>query len=187
MALAANGESSPPRSDDVLRKIRPGLLALKQFEPVYILARWIRNLFMDILKRSESPPGEEAQASQGIIEISRETEGQPITPDSVPYVPTTTAAACTVTPLATDQPDYPTPSLMVEDSDFMMPGNVHGDARPPNVGMRGMGGFWSTSLMNGVFSSNHDTEMMDFPQPDSLQYQALYFLADLGIANTDSV
>jgi hypothetical protein len=47
------------------------------------------------------------------------------------------------------------------------------------------GGFWPTYLANGVFSGVQSSDDMEFPHPDSFQYQAMYFLADLGIASTE--
>ncbi|KNA98088.1 hypothetical protein FOXG_02524 [Fusarium oxysporum f. sp. lycopersici 4287] len=61
MALAVDVKTSAPKSDQIFVKIRPGLLALKQFESVYILARWIKNFFMDILNRPPPTDTEEAQ------------------------------------------------------------------------------------------------------------------------------
>ncbi|KAF5651869.1 d-lactate dehydrogenase (cytochrome) [Fusarium sp. NRRL 25303] len=60
MALAVDVKTSAPKSDQIFVKIRPGLLALKQFESVYILARWIKNFFMDILNRPPPTDTEEA-------------------------------------------------------------------------------------------------------------------------------
>lgn len=72
--------------------------------------------------------------------------------------------------------------MMVDDPTFMF-----GDDCPPPELVREVGGFWPTSLTDGFMSNNPNNEMMDFPQPDSLQYQALYFLADLGIAGSEYV
>ncbi|KAM5341512.1 hypothetical protein ACJ41O_014543 [Fusarium nematophilum] len=181
MALAAGGSPSPPRSDQLMSKIRPGLLALKQFEPVYVLARWIRNFFMDILSRSETHAEEDIPRAHELIEASNNHEEQPITPVSVPYTATENAAASTSTPVSSDQPDYSTPTLAATDSDFMFGNGTHGEACHPEELTRGVGGFWPTSLTSGVFSNNSSGDVMDFPQPDSLQYQAMYFLADLGL------
>ncbi|KAF5976576.1 cutinase transcription factor 1 beta [Fusarium bulbicola] len=61
LSKAVNVKTSAPQGDQIFAKIRPGLLALKQFESVYILARWIKNFFMDILNRPSPAETEEAQ------------------------------------------------------------------------------------------------------------------------------
>lgn len=185
IALAADGSMSPPRSDQLLCKIRPGLLALKQFEPVYVLARWIRNFFMDILGRSKSLNDGGMPRTDELIESRDQGDAQAITPESVPYAQAGNARTRTETPISANLPEYSSPGLAVGDSSFMFDDGTHRDAWPPVELPRGAGGFWPTSLTSGVFSNDHDSDLMDFPQPDSLQYQAMYFLADLGIASSE--
>ncbi|RSL78711.1 hypothetical protein CEP51_007952 [Fusarium floridanum] len=178
IAVAADGSMSPPRSDQLLCKIRPGLLALKQFESVYNLARWIRNFFMDILNRSESHIGDKTARTQELIEPRQVQDGQPITPESVAQAPAENTTSAT--PISAEQPDYSTPSLNVEDSSFLFGHDTREDeCHHPELAR--VGGFWPTSLVSGVFSGSHNSDVMDFPQPDSLQYQAMHFLADLGL------
>lgn len=181
MALAADGSISPPNSDQLRGTLRPGLLSLKQFEPVYVLARWIRNFFMDILSRSE--PRVTDDVPQEPVEV--QTGQHPITPQSVPHAASAESDGAQhmgTTPIETGI-DYSTPSLGVEPASF-----VFGDGNPGDAELtRGGGGFWPTYMTHGVFSNSHNTgDVMEFPQPDSLQYQAMYFLADLGIAGSES-
>ncbi|KAI8652972.1 FAD-binding PCMH-type domain-containing protein [Fusarium keratoplasticum] len=184
IAVAADGSMSPPRSDQLLCKIRPGLLALKQFESVYNLARWIRNFFMDILNRSEPHTGDKTAQARELIEPRRAQDGQPITPESVAQAPAENTIAAT--PVPAEQPDYSTPSLNVEDSSFLFGHDAREDeCHHPELAR--VGGFWPASLVTGIFSGSHNSDVMDFPQPDSLQYQAMHFLADLGIASSDCV
>lgn len=184
-ALAADGSTSSPKSDQLMRKIRPGLLALKQFEPVYVLARWIRNFFMDILNRPESSSSTEIPRNHDQIETSDDHDGQPITPESVLNAPTENTAAHTSTPMSAAQSDYSTQNLAVEDSNYMFGNGTHEDVCPSVEPTWGAGGFWPTSLMTATFPNNNNGGVMDFPQPDSLQYQAMYFLADLGMASSE--
>ncbi|KAM0329312.1 hypothetical protein ACHAQA_004617 [Verticillium albo-atrum] len=51
MALAVDAAPPEPQGNQLLKTIRPGLMALKQFEPVYVLARWIRSFFMNSFLR----------------------------------------------------------------------------------------------------------------------------------------
>jgi hypothetical protein len=184
IAVAADGSMSPPRSDQLLCKIRPGLLALKQFESVYNLARWIRNFFMDILNRSEPHTGDKTAQAQELIEPRRAQDGQPITPESVAQAPAENTVAAT--PVPAEQPDYSTPSLNVEDPSFLFGHDAReNECHHPELAR--VGGFWPASLVTGIFSGTHNSDVMDFPQPDSLQYQAMHFLADLGIASSDCV
>ncbi|KAH7234530.1 fungal-specific transcription factor domain-containing protein [Fusarium solani] len=184
IAVAADGSMSPPRSDQLLCKIRPGLLALKQFESVYNLARWIRNFFMDILNRSEPHTGDKTAQAQELIEPRRAQDGQPITPESVAQAPAENTVAAT--PVPAEQPGYSTPSLNVEDPSFLFGHDAReNECHHPELAR--VGGFWPASLVTGIFSGTHNSDVMDFPQPDSLQYQAMHFLADLGIASSDCV
>lgn len=84
IAVAADGGISSSRSDQLLCKIRPGLLALKQFEPVYVIARWIRNFFMDILNRSEPLADKQLHRAGNTIENVESHTVQLITPENVP-------------------------------------------------------------------------------------------------------
>lgn len=169
MALAAEVKTSAPESDQIFVKIRPGLLALKQFESVYILARWIKNFFMDILNRptpfdaveAHRPPptlhGDDTTGGGTGLEMMNGTD----------EIPTTTASAGQATHDTTN----------FEDSNFGFEQGSGSEA----------GGFWPTYLANGVFSGVQSSDDMEFPHPDSFQYQAMYFLADLGIASTEPI
>ncbi|KAI1053265.1 hypothetical protein LB506_012308 [Fusarium annulatum] len=169
MALAVEVKTSAPKSDQIFVKIRPGLLALKQFESVYVLARWIKNFFMDILNRptpfdaveTHRPPptlhGDDTTGGGTGLEMMSGTD----------EIPTTTASAGQATHDTTN----------FEDSNFGFEQGSGSEA----------GGFWPTYLANGVFSGVQSSDDMEFPHPDSFQYQAMYFLADLGIASTEPI
>ncbi|KAG5775603.1 hypothetical protein H9Q73_010731 [Fusarium xylarioides] len=154
MALAVNAKASAPKGDQIFIKIRPGLLALKQFESVYILARWIKNFFMDILNRPPPSDTEEAQRPP------TNSNGNEV--DS--------GLACRE--LRNSSADQ---GLDIQRSTAPADQAIH-DA----TGFEG-GGFWPTYLANGVFSGVQSSDDMEFPHPDSFQYQAMYFLADLGL------
>lgn len=162
MALAVDGSTTAPKGDQIFGKIRRGLLALKQFEPVYNLAKWIRNFFMDIINRSdrEGRSHEQERVSSPHVEPSRSSSHLEEVTQSRPII-------------HGDPASYFTPGITLEDPTFMMDSE---DAA----------GFWPGYMANGVFSSTHSGAALDFPQPDSTQYQAMYFLADLGIANINS-
>lgn len=171
MALAVDVKTSAPKSDQIFVKIRPGLLALKQFESVYILARWIKNFFMDILDRPPPTDTEEAHrqptnSNGGDAEGGGlGTEMRNSSEDQVLDIQRNTPPA--------DQTTHDTTG--VEDNNF---------AFGQSSGFEG-GGFWPTYLASGVFSGVQSSDDMEFPHPDSFQYQAMYFLADLGIASTE--
>ncbi|KAJ4269932.1 hypothetical protein NW762_001603 [Fusarium torreyae] len=184
MALAADGSTSPPKSDQLLCKIRPGLLALKQFEPTYILARWIRNFFMDIINRSESSPEEIIRQSQTAAD---EVDSRMTPSEREPRGIATSRENQMKTPISLDQPNYFTPNLGVDDANLMFDTDTRGDGCHSGGLNQGMSNYPPAYFTNGVFSYTHSGDAMDFPQPDSSQYQALYFLADLGIASSDLV
>jgi hypothetical protein len=54
------------------QKLRSNLLSLRQFEQCYTLARWIRNLFKDIIERQGRPP-----TAQSPDKISETVPGYP--------------------------------------------------------------------------------------------------------------
>lgn len=159
IALVADYSASPPETGGLLRTVRPGLLALKQFEPVYVLARWIRNFFMDILNRSEPRASGESR--------------QPITPQSTSHTSAEIGTAYASPPMSTE-------SLAADNPSFVFAGGEQEGELSPEAG-----GFWPAYMTSGVFSGGQASGMMEFPQPDSLQYQALYFLAGLGGANSE--
>ncbi|QGI62734.1 hypothetical protein CEK26_006693 [Fusarium fujikuroi] len=169
MALAVEVKISAPKSDQIFVKIRPGLLALKQFESVYILARWIKNFFMNILNRPTPFDAVEAHRPpptlHGDDTTGRGTGLEMI--NGTDEIPTTTASAGQATHDTTN----------FEDSNFGFDQGSGSEA----------GGFWPTYLANGVFSGVQSSDDMEFPHPDSFQYQAMYFLADLGIASTEPI
>ncbi|KAM0468664.1 hypothetical protein ACHAP7_010646 [Fusarium lateritium] len=172
MALAADSGATTPKSDQLFSKIRRGLLALKQFEPVYILARWIRNFFMDILNRSEAntvgdAQGRETSPRGSENSASNSGEANEVSTAMIP---------------SEDRSIYPATDPGDDGTTFMFDHNSGNTCAGIETG-----GFWPAYLANGVFSNTHLGDTMDFPQPDSSQYQAMYFLADLGLANSDLV
>nr|RBQ89578.1 hypothetical protein FVER53263_05712 [Fusarium verticillioides] len=172
MALAVDVKTPAPQSDQIFVKIRPGLLALKQFESVYILARWIKNFFMDILNR---PPAEEAQ-TQPTNSNGDDVEGEGISTEM------RNTSANQVLEIDVQRNTAPANQAAHDETGF----EDHNFAFDQSSGFEG-GGFWPTYLANGVFSGVQSSNDMEFPHPDSFQYQAMYFLADLGIANTEPI
>ncbi|KAH7229799.1 hypothetical protein BKA60DRAFT_443178 [Fusarium oxysporum] len=172
MALAVDVKTSAPKSDQIFVKIRPGLLALKQFESVYILARWIKNFFMDILNRPPPTDTEEAQRpptnlnGDDVDGGGTGTEMRTSSTDQVYDIQRNTASAGQATHDATG----------FEDSNF---------AFDQSSGFEG-GGFWPTYLANGVFSGVQSSDDMEFPHPDSFQYQAICHVGSGQIVTPDS-
>lgn len=145
--------------DMLLRQLRPNLLALKQFEQCYILARWIRNLFIDIMDQAGRTSA--AETPQGIQ-----------TPHAQPLLATdaNTGSMC---PLQQRQIPFPVSSIL--DSSSLNCGGSLGrqfffDTQPPS------GNTHDFAMPDGF--QRH----LDFPSPTSLEYQELSFLADLGFS-----
>ncbi|RBR20346.1 uncharacterized protein FIESC28_05310 [Fusarium coffeatum] len=149
MALAVDGSTAAPKGDQIFGKIRRGLLALKQFEPVYNLAKWIRNFFMDIISRSE----QEGRAHEQ--EPAANQSGDPSGGSNE-----TEEMGHSLPAIHADPASFPTSGMGLEDPTFML------DTEDNTS-------FWPEYMANGVFSSTHSGEAMDFPQPDSTQYQAI--------------
>ncbi|KIL94259.1 hypothetical protein FAVG1_02822 [Fusarium avenaceum] len=167
MALAADGGATTTRSDQLFGKIRRGLLALKQFEPVYILARWIRNFFMDILNRSEANGMGDAQGRETCV-VSDGHRIDASNPENSGTNPDQTNEVSAAMLPSEDQATHPTPDIGDDEANFMFDQGSGDDC----VGFEG-GGFWPSYLANGVFSNTHLVDTLDFPQPDSSQYQAI--------------
>ncbi|CAG7558114.1 unnamed protein product [Fusarium equiseti] len=127
MALAVDGNTAVPKGDQIFGKIRRGLLALKQFEPVYNLARWIRNFFMDIIKRSEQEgrAHEQERAASPHVEPS---EGS-IHPEEVTH---------SLSVIHGDPASYTTPGIGLEDTTFM-------------IDSEDAAGFWPDYMANGLY------------------------------------
>ncbi|KAG8357160.1 hypothetical protein FVEN_g5002 [Fusarium venenatum] len=181
MALAVDGSSTAPRSDQMFVKIRRGLLALKQFEQVYNLARWIRNFFMDILNQSETGGGSRGDG-QPVSPHGNENTTEMQAPEELAghsHSQEEPAQVLAGAPSQEGEPVFVMSDLTLGNTTFML-GQDSSDASVDG------GGFWPMYLANGVFSNTSSGDAMDFPQPDSTQYQAMYFLADLGIANVGS-
>lgn len=68
--VADHDTSSSMQSVQLSRRLRPSVLALRQLEQCYTIARWVRNLFMEIMDRhqrraaADQGPGEKHDASQ---------------------------------------------------------------------------------------------------------------------------
>ncbi|KAH6693448.1 hypothetical protein F5X68DRAFT_128632 [Plectosphaerella plurivora] len=174
VVLAADGTngSSPGDNRQRQRRIRPGLLALKQFEPIYILASWIRNLFMNTSKHV----GEGSVTAQAGLARSVGPARHPATPQSLLRVQEQPEDVESV-PQETEATDCPQSTFDLGGSAFDFGGAM--DVDEGTTGMAGSG-FWPLSLPQGVLGvGSYTGDNLGFPQPESLQYQALHFLADL--------
>ena len=180
------------RRDQLSQRLRPSLLALKQFEQCYVLARWIRNLFMDVINR---PSQRDVHHAPGQVERqsldSRIIEQPSSTPDSFTQNPATTDLSGTGS-TSTDNPysigDPPSQNLTPsgDTSSYLYETTSYDPSLSP-TGTSGViiGNFVPNFITNEFLPPQHGLSgmnMIDFPSPSSLEYQSLHFLADLGLS-----
>ncbi|KAI1610996.1 fungal-specific transcription factor domain-containing protein [Exophiala viscosa] len=185
-AYVAEGGISDP--SQLSQKLRPSLLALKQFEQYYIVARWIRNLLMDLTsrlnktearKRGHRP--DDARIYRQVPSFRRqhgiESHSQTQFTDN------------------NEQRTQPTENAYVADN----PGSG-GDASsyvyetspfdpsfesPSGTSAAVLGSFLPDFMTNDFISQQFSPDgngTIEFPSPSSFEYQHLHFLADLGLS-----
>ncbi|KIV76821.1 hypothetical protein PV11_08681 [Exophiala sideris] len=188
-------ECSASKREQLVHKLRPSLLALKQFEQCYITARWIRNLFMDFLGSAKLRAGQRRKTLGTQNDVDHQnTAGGPLSANneheasSEPRngVPESMTALC-------DESPYPVNGVQSQ---------TQGDTSAPYLYNSGSYDFsvspgdMSQTIMSNLFP-NHATNdfvslhqpgvsgmsTIDIPSPSTLDYQSLYFLADLGLPN----
>ena len=186
---------SGSRRDQLSQRLRPSLLSLKQFEQCYILARWIRNLFMDIINQPNRhevhhPLGHDEQQNHD----GRVIEQPSFTPDSPsrnPSLTTTTdpsGPGTTSTDNTYSVGDPPSQNLSTsgDASSNIYDASSYAFSDSP-TGTSGVivGNFVPNFIANEFLPPQRGMSgmnMIDFPSPSSLEYQSLHFLADLGLS-----
>lgn len=188
--VAECGVSGPQRLR-LSQKLRPNLLALKQLEQCYMLAHWIRGLFMDIIERpersrTEQKPGlpKEAQHLD-----SSTVEGQSTTPDGHPPNHSgITPGSNYLSGNSTTPTDH---SFSVGEAP--LPRHFPGGEGPSYLDLSisqspmetSLGSLFPNFITTDFFTPPYgvpEMTMGDFPSPSSLEYQSLHFLADLGLS-----
>lgn len=143
------------------QELRINLLGLKQFEQCYILARWIRKLFTDILEKSNQQSGDhdtETGTNGGKTNTAMQPRSNP-----------SESAALDISHML--QFDRTTnPSTIAYAPTIQPNGNASDIA------------LWGGHEDSAVLMPADFLPLLDFPSPSSLEYQGLQFLADLGFA-----
>ncbi|OQU98289.1 Fungal specific transcription factor domain-containing protein [Cladophialophora immunda] len=169
------------------QKLRPTLLSLKQFEQCYVLARWIRNMFMDIINRPSRPSNETTRTSEIPRIDSRMNELQPLAERDLHSLAQTNMtisdsgtvpATETLYPFSEERASH---NIASHDFSFVCSGPYGQSASPT--------GYLIDTLIpnsppNDFFpplASFEGVNMTDFPSPSSMEYQSLHFLAELGL------
>jgi hypothetical protein len=156
---------SPEVSKSLLltQQLRINLLGLKQFEEQYILARWIRRLFTDILDRPNRP-GTSTKSQNSVENTNRTLRDQQIA--------------------------HSWESIMLDNSLLKGDGgstcllSAAGSTTTAQQGTNSEACFWP-ELESVPFLPNNFLPHVDFPSPNSFEYQGLQFMADLGFAGFD--
>lgn len=186
IAIVANDASSRPSKDQLLSKIRPGLLALKQFEPTYVLAKWIRDYFMDNLERSAGRADANTPRADNMTVNSHAMQLK--TPESMPADMASSSALFSGMHAPGDAASLSAsaqhPSMGDEPSSAFNTSTYQG-SQVLEESTREGSAFWPAYLANGFCPNTRTGDVMDFSQSDTSQYQALYFLANLGFSNSE--
>ena len=176
----------------LFHKLRSNLLGLMKFEQVYVLARWIRSLFADIL---------EAPIESSALKVKPSTQATP--PDQANQLDSlrTKSAEKTVydsRPNGGSQEVVPLPTpapydLSSMSSTTQLVGETLGGG--PEL-LSNFGTIPSTPAgtmqfvhpargLRDVFMPSASLSSMQWPSPSSFQFQNFNFLADLGLAGFD--
>ena len=189
--VAECGISSAKR-DILSQKLRPNLLALKQFETTYILARWIRNLFMDIFTKQsrqvlQQRRGDQQNQNQNVA--TSHVQDSSTTPEhlinSHPQHTAISGTGTTSTDASYSVGEPPGHASVSESGTYLYDSNFYDVETSPSAIM---GNFVPNFITNEFLPhqyGNNDMSgmnMIDFPSPSTLEYQSLHFLADLGLS-----
>jgi hypothetical protein len=176
---------SGPKRDQLSQKLRPNLLSLKQFEKTYVLARWIRNLFMDIINRPSRHEADKVHSSSIDSRLASTIENHPTQASEVAAGQNSTGIAHTAYS-DTEHSTHHARSQEGEDQSYFYDSNSYDAGTSPSVIM---GNFVPNFITTEFLPPQHsgtdmqgNMNMIDFPSPSSLEYQSLHFLADLGLS-----
>lgn len=195
--VAECGISSATR-DVLSQKLRPNLLALKQFETTYILARWIRNLFMDIInkpiRQALDQRSNQHKRSQNVDSHGPPEQDSSMTPESFlrsHHQSTVTSGSARASSSSTHNSystgEEPPPHTSgPDDGTYIYDSNSYEHSTSPSVIMGNfVPNFITNEFLPGQHGGNSDMSgmnMIDFPSPSTLEYQSLHFLADIGLS-----
>lgn len=182
--------------DQLSQKLRPNLLALKQFETTFILARWIRNLFMDIINRPtrqavhrtrhqrEHPHQNTDRSSleqSPLVNPSPHSQSQHHHPNQSAHIATSAGHSFSTS----DQ----VANASIDDANYFYDSSNYDPGTSPSTIM---GNFVPNFITNEYLHPQQGggdmsgMNMIDFPSPSTLEYQSLHFLADLGLSGFNS-
>jgi hypothetical protein len=168
------------KRDQLVQKLRPNLIALKQFEQCYITARWIRMMFMDLVKdpqqgrdhgREESAQPHSTSDDSEILSFRNEGDG----PASVP---------------AND--DFHLMGHTFSQGLFERPSSSYDSGRcdaSPAAGAQShlhMNSYASNSLANDFLpfmTGLNESDGVDFSSVSAMDSQSLHFLANVGLSD----
>jgi hypothetical protein len=183
---------SPAKHDQLSQKLRSSLLALKHFEQCYVLARWIRNIFMDIINRPSRRASHHAQKREGNHDLDKRVVGQSATPESLLQhlrlpAGTNMPGSTIVSSYAVGEPTQQSHTTGTEASTvYMYDSSSYDPSASPTGTSAVMDTIVPNLITNKFLPSPHEmsgmNNMIDFPWPSSLEYQSLHFLADLGLS-----
>ena len=201
MIAYASDHAELPR-DQLGKKLRPSLLALKQFEECYVTARWVRSLFMDFLERrvdrqdgSRTPQRNSRQRVGDVGQNRNRLDQLPVAEDDAYHrvTPYTDASAIAALPTGHTPTTY-NDTMMTTSAGPSDLNRSDGDAAVQwefteqpmfDVSMSGDPTFVD-ELFSELPQPGSNTSPGCFPSPSTMAYQSIYFLADLGFHTGDS-
>jgi hypothetical protein len=187
------------------KKLRPSLLALKQLEECHVIARWIRLLFMDFLERrgdrqdgqsrertpqpsSRCPPGasDDNRNRMDLVSLAEHAAGDRTTS----Y---TEASAVDGTPTGHRVATYDDTTIITSTGPDDVQRSDGAEATHWDFAHQPL--FDSSISEDPTFVDEFFSELPQqgnnaspgcFPSPSTMAYQSIYFLADLGFQRGDS-
>lgn len=163
-------------------KIRPYLLALKQFEQVYVLARWVRNLFMDMSGRRTRHARRQSSMNQERPALSHQSSSDSVLDPRPP-----SQHSQHTQPQQYQPQQHQQPSTFDSSDNFAMSmpnSNYFSIPFQPDMDLgQFVGDFLPTFGSDDPYNprSTSTVDMTGYPQPGSVEYQTIHFLTDLGL------
>lgn len=181
------------RREQLLQRLRPNLLILKQFEQCHVTARWIRMLFMDLLDRhmdsepkaTTSVPAPQQENLQ--CDTSQENSVRVGTAQMPPYAVTRSTNRLQDLDGTADQHTFSTRVDGEPNSSGHAEASSGLDGLHNSQNVAESPKLLDPAFVDEFFSFPHDMHSENgsntFPSPSTMAYQSMYYLADLGLNN----
>lgn len=166
--------SNTYKSQLLYQKLRSNMLSLRQFEECYILARWVRNLFKDIIERPRKPNPNTTTATVGNQNLDQSSSHNIMDTQVANFSQTASSAI-----------DYHSPASSLGSSLYQQASPMGQEATKDNVGFS-RPRFENNGTPNLMSPEDFYSHLLDYSSTNPLQMQGLQFLVDLGMLGANS-